>query len=328
MRHLSGFLVLLISVNLAAQTPKLSSNDVALLKEAYHLQEKLGSVVWESWSPQKAPFLLKRNSNDFLLNHPSPPEDFQKLDIQFNNSDVYWRPRTDTLDYGATFTINEIPTVVMTAPSNEESIITWILQTAHEMFHVYQFNQTLSKSLENYINVALQSEDSLLNEFRNNNIRALLRLEADRIFIGIVQDTLTESDEYLLKKRLEDIHSLQPIIFNDSLISKFKLKMEWMEGVARYVEHQMDRYASDTTFYEPSAEFKVEFPGITYSDEEARYSLTGTINPIRFVGAGVQGRLMFYYMGMGKAYLLDRINPNWKERYFTYTLDQLLKMDN
>ena len=31
---------------------------------------------------------------------------------------------------------------------------------------------------------------------------------------------------------------------------------------------------------------------------------------------------MFYYMGMGKAFLLDKIKPNLKKDYFTSTLDE------
>jgi hypothetical protein len=48
------------------------------------------------------------------------------------------------------------------------------------------------------------------------------------------------------------------------------------------------------------------------------------VNPIRFVGEGVRGRPMFYYLGMGKALLLDRLWPGWRSRYFEADLESLL----
>ena len=43
-------------------------------------------------------------------------------------------------------------------------------------------------------------------------------------------------------------------------------------------------------------------------------------------GDGVHGRLIFYYLGMGKAYALDRINPEWRAAYRQHTLDELLEL--
>ena len=50
------------------------------------------------------------------------------------------------------------------------------------------------------------------------------------------------------------------------------------------------------------------------------------VNPIRFVGEGIRGRVMFYYLGMGKAYALDRIDPAWRKAYRRRTLDELLEV--
>jgi hypothetical protein len=33
---------------------------------------------------------------------------------------------------------------------------------------------------------------------------------------------------------------------------------------------------------------------------------------------------MFYYLGMGKAYLLDQLVQGWREQYLTSTLDALI----
>lgn len=52
------------------------------------------------------------------------------------------------------------------------------------------------------------------------------------------------------------------------------------------------------------------------------------LNPVRFIGEGVKGRVMFYYSGMGKGYLLDKINPDWKNKYFKFNLDDLIQKAN
>lgn len=315
--------------SLFAQSPELTSYDEALISEAFHLQEQLGQLVWNNWEPQEVPFLYKKGAFEYLLFHPNPPEGFQLHSKKSSLTDVYWNTRIDTLDFAATFSVNNLPTVVMTSPENDESITTWILNSAHEMFHVFQFDQLLSEELTKNISVDLEnqiysSEDDILSMFNDPEIRALLRLEADRIYNGITPDSLSQSEQKLLKNRLSDIYSLQPDIFQDTLLSKYKLRMEWTEGVARYVEHQLAFYASNESLYQPSLEFKTLFPEASYKEKADRYSIRRSINPIRFVGAGVRGRIMFYYMGMGKAYLLDRINPDWKSSYFSYTLDQLL----
>jgi hypothetical protein len=77
--------------------------------------------------------------------------------------------------------------------------------------------------------------------------------------------------------------------------------------------------------YKPTPSFVKMFPGASYESAFRRYYGAGTaINPIRFVGEGVRGRVMFYYLGMGKAYALDRLNPSWRAAYRTHTLDELL----
>ncbi len=101
--------------------------------------------------------------------------------------------------------------------------------------------------------------------------------------------------------------------------------MEWDEGVARYTERELAALAADPDAYAPTAPFAELFPSASYTgiwkETYATY-----LNPVRFIGEGVQGRAKFYFMGMGKAYLLDRLLPDWKMRYFDAGLDDLIAM--
>jgi hypothetical protein len=92
--------------------------------------------------------------------------------------------------------------------------------------------------------------------------------------------------------------------------------------VARYTERELAFLSSDSAHYRPSAAFVESFPDSRFSGLAESYA--HDLNPIRFVGEGVTGRMGFYYLGMGKAYLLDRLLPGWKSSYFEKDLDTLI----
>tara|TARA_R110002051_G_scaffold181774_1_gene251239 strand:+ start:9580 stop:10641 length:1062 start_codon:yes stop_codon:yes gene_type:complete len=306
----------------------LEINDITLIKEAFHLQGKLGQLVWIKWKKQKTPFLYKKNGYDFLLFHKKPPKDFNIFKSTFENESVYWRKSKDTLNYRATYPINEIPTVVMSAPSIDENVCEWVLIANHEMFHVFQESQIsieLKKEQEfNAKSKKIYNELNFPYEYYNEKILAIQKLEADKIYTSLVKNKIKEGEANILKRRFADLYLIQSSIIKDTLNIKFKSHMEWKEGVARYTEQELAILASNKDSYKPTSAFKKQFQNYTYSEIADRYKNQSVISPIRFVGEGVIGRVMFYYTGLGKAYLLDKINPTWKADYFDKSLDELL----
>ncbi len=306
------------------QSPELDKKDIALISEVFHLQEKLGDKVWKNWHPHKTPFLYKKGDFEFLIFHDKPTQDFKI------SGRVFYKNRIDTLDVEATYPINGIMTVVMTAPNIDESISSWILKACHEMFHVFQFSQEISGELGKILDndkFAKTSESEIISMFNSEVIKASFRLEADRIYQGINKDSIIDNERNILKKRLEDVNLIQQFILEDDSLMKYKLSTEWTEGVARYVEQKLAILSSKVEEYTPSQDFTSFFPNVDFTELSKRYSQRRAYNPIRFVGSGVRGKLMFYYMGMGKAFLLDRINPDWKSLYFSKTLNQLIIND-
>ena len=134
-----GFFFAISSTAVFAQQPVgLTNSDVALIREAFHLQSVLGNSIWPGWNSTKAPFPYKTRDWDYLINHPSPPGEFT-LNFDKSWGDSLWiRANTDTLDYQATFPISGIPTVVMTSPSKSYDPYLWVLKAVHELFHVHQ----------------------------------------------------------------------------------------------------------------------------------------------------------------------------------------------
>lgn len=323
-------LLVSFSITANAQKNELTEKDLVLIKESFHLQSQLGEIVWKGWSPRKVPFLYKKEGFDYLFFHEEPPDGFNLYSTAFQGSPIYRKLRTDSLDLEATMDINGIPTVVMTSLLENESSTGWLLQANHEMFHVFQFTNSMSDRLsrefsKNFEEAESLSQADMLSKFYSPEVLATLRLEADRVYKGITEDSLAENEKKLLIGRLGDINLIQNYLSHDSLLIGYKSRMEWTEGVARYVETQLANLTSQTDKYNLSEEFLDHFPESKFEKGTERYTTRRVINPIRFVGAGVKGRIMFYYMGMGKAYLLDRINPSWKEDYFDMNLDELIK---
>ena len=99
--------------------------------------------------------------------------------------------------------------------------------------------------------------------------------------------------------------------------------MEWSEGVARFTEREMADLDRLPSTYRSTEAFARLFPDGSYQ-ETWDDTYARMLYPVRFVGDGVRNRAMFYYLGMGKAYVLDWLRPGWRARYRSATLDELL----
>jgi hypothetical protein len=89
----------------------------------------------------------------------------------------------------------------------------------------------------------------------------------------------------------------------------------WKEGVARYTEY---RVASEATGrYRPSKEFAAlkDFKPQAFA-EDADAALVKIITDLQKMSLDKWQRVAFYPFGAAEAMLLDRVNPNWKKRYF------------
>lgn len=152
---------------------------------------------------------------------------------------------------------------------------------------------------------------------------ASCRVEAEYDFDLLTQIKLDSVNRLVAVKVYKDIFKIDRRVFPDSIQVSYKQWMEWKEGVARYTEREPALHAMDENQYSPTEDFTRYFKN-KYTDEEVRSAYNNMLNPIRFVGEGVRGIVMFYYLGMGKAYLLDSLNKDWKRSYFKKNLDELI----
>ena len=305
----------------AQQAVGLTNSDVTLIREAFHLQSVLGNSIWPGWNSTKAPFLYKTRDWDYVINHPSPPREFTSTYDKSWGDSLWIRANTDTLDYQATFPISGIPTVVITSPSKSYDPYLWVLKAVHELFHVYQ---GLDRIVNPFVGpYGSKNELSFPFDYSNSAVLAGCRVESELLFTLVTKERLAPGDSTVSPKVFRDMQKLLAAVLVDSLHLRYKRWIEWSEGVARYTERELAGLSRNLSFYKPTKEFRSLFPWSSYSGTWTDY-YEGMVNPIRFVGEGGRGRVMFYYSGMAKAYVLDRIRPDWRSKYFSKTLDEIL----
>ena len=315
----------LCSTAIAQQTPlpMVSPRDRALLEEVDHLVSKLGPFLWEDWQALP-PFLIRSGGQEYIIGHPRPPKDFHPSDSEVLHRRVWIRTAKDTSDIQASYPLNGVMTAMMSALAPGENAHIWVLKAAHEVFHCYQGTSPLRSPFVGKF--AKYNDLTFPFPYDDSKVMAALRLEAESVF-RLVFTNAEDKQSLIIQSKLLALASLvERGLYSAPEFQDYKLRTEWSEGVARYTERELARLAATTERYQPTSSFAETFKTSSYAavwSEE--YGDAPMLNPIRFVGEGVKGRVMFYYLGMGKAYALDRIDPKWHNSYKRASLDALLQ---
>jgi hypothetical protein len=309
----------------AQQTPipDVSPQDRVLLEEVDNLVSKLGPFLWQDWKGFP-PFLIRRGGQEYLIGHPHPPEDFHPSASEILNKRVWVRVAKDTSDIQASYPLNGVMTAMMSAPTPTDNAYVWVLTAAHETFHCYQGQ---SPGHSPFVGKFAEYNDLTFPfPYDDKTVMAALRLEAETVF-RLASASSDDKESLIAQSRLLPLNSrIESALYTAPEFQDYKLLTEWKEGVARYTERELARLAATAGRYEPAPPFAQMFPASSYSTVwREEYGDAPMLNPIRFVGEGVQGRVMFYYLGMGKAYALDHMNPKWRALYKTASLDDLLQ---
>lgn len=111
---------------------------------------------------------------------------------------------------------------------------------------------------------------------------------------------------------LETRRELQAMLAEDDY--KYLSFQLWKEGIARYTEYQVAKLAAAK--YKPSKAFR-SLPDYTTFESVAKGTMNGIINELSNLNVEDSQRVAFYPLGAGEGLLLDKVNPQWKARYFT-----------
>lgn len=317
-------LFLVCQTGFSQEKPALPSNDRIRLAETFRLAEKIGDRVWPQWS--RAPFavLLVTPNYEFLLRHPKPSSKFVMLGYDpMLKSDVYYRKRTFPITFLATFPLDNtmISTIVVGEAENTwvKTSTPWVITLLHEHFHQLQDSQ--AGFYEEITKLNLSRGDNtgmwMLNfpfPYDRRDVQdqfaRMSQLLVDALHASKSDQTKKLSSYLAERKRFQDMLSPE-----DYRYISFAL---WKEGIARYTEYHAARIAAER--YRPTREFKALNDYRPFG-EVAKQTWDTAIDHVLNEKLGETRREVVYPFGATEGFLLDRVNPGWRSRYFVDKFD-------
>jgi hypothetical protein len=316
---LAATVVLLSSRSLQAQAT-LSTDDRTRIAEAFQLADAVGDKIWPEWTSAPFAILLVTPEREFLLRHPRPTSDFTSIGYDsLLKTDVLVRPRQFPPTLLATFpAVGGLPTIVVGQPAATErkNSTEWVVTLLHEHFHQLQtsrpgyFARVDSLGLARgdktgmwmlnyafpYDSARVRTRFATLTQRLDSALaisaddqRAAARWAAVRIARSGLQSELTPDDDRYLAFQM------------------------WQEGVARYTELAVARFAA--THYTPTTAFAALPDFVPYATVADRID-SGVRAGLRGSSLERGNRVAFYPAGAAFALMLDRMVPEWRTHYF------------
>ncbi|MGD9629455.1 MAG: hypothetical protein AB7V18_09430 [Pyrinomonadaceae bacterium] len=310
-------LIAFVSVSYSA--PAIEEVDRIRIAEVYRIGETLQDQLWPGWSTAPFGILFITDDHEFLIRHPKPNDEFASIGYdELLKSDVFVRPRKFQKNFLATFpAFGPTPVIVVGKAENttDKTSSRWVAVLLHEHFHQLQYSRpgyfadVNALDLHGGDNTGMwqisypfpYKDAAVAREFRELADLLLKAYEADS-----KKERETSLKTYLMKRR-EFSASLKP---NDYKYASFQL---WQEGVARYTQYKMAELAGRK--YRPSKAFR-SLPDFAPFDKEAERLLAATLKEMRDLDLAKWERTVFYPFGGVEGLLLDRVEPNWRSRYF------------
>ncbi len=327
---------------------------IAQAAEVWKVIAQPNNPVWPGWNAASTPLLFYfPEVQDVLINHPQPPEGFQRYtgSVTFPGGAIYIRNGRTFFEFDGQNTAVDVAgvktLVVADTLSNRRSqMIGWlsnprahqsksselrwhqlqgnpyatICMIAHEAFHVFQLKQAPQKA---------GHEDALARYpaiVAANTIG--LALEGDALGRALRSKSNADLRRYALEWlaiRKERRSALAPEA------ADYEDRMEFLEGLAKYIEYRLLEVLEGRTSG-PAMVWLQGFHG--YKDlAKEREQLVQMMEKMMRGEADVNNdpygaspvRMRHYFSGMAIGVLLDRLNIDWKNRIFQAetTLTQL-----
>ncbi|MBL7127854.1 MAG: hypothetical protein ISS16_02595 [Ignavibacteria bacterium] len=297
---------------------RLEFEDRIRIAEVFNISEKYGNSIWQGLDTIPFVVLLVTNDNEFLIRHPNPTEDFKLLEYDsLLQSNIYVRDRQFSNNILATFpAVNGVNTVVVGQSENtNRSSTAWIITLIHEHFHQLQMSKPDyfpgveeldlagdDKSGMWMLNYPFPYDDEeisnpyqILTEMARNTLMANKEEDFNENLLAFLE----EKEKF--KNMLDD---------KDYRYFSFQL---WQEGIARYTELLTAKLLSKS--YEPCNDFKM-LPDYIDFDSYYKQCYDKNLRRLETQALNFDKRTCFYTLGAAEGLILDRVNPEWRDRYF------------
>ena len=306
-----GLLATIVMLGQApAQQP--SAENSIRLREFYRLAAQIQDTLWPGWSGVPATLLLVTEKQEFLTHHTSPPKGFAKI-----SEDLYARPRQFPTDFLATFPAFGPPDVIVVGEAEHTSAKTstpWLITVMHEHFH--QLQDAQPHAFEDVMKLGLSHGDQtgmwMLNyPFPYGNAHLV---EGFAHLRELLLDAIAESDaakfavatrNYVTARKI----FMGQIAVDDRKYIEFQL---WKEGIARYSQVKSAEAAAN---YQPTAQYAL-LPDYETFAHYAAHARQDTLDELRRADMSSWKRQVVYSWGAAEGFLLDRVNPDWRDSYF------------
>jgi hypothetical protein len=332
---------------------RLSENDKALLAEFFHSKSELGDRVWPGFGQADIPVILYNEEYAFLVGYPNPPSGWTKLpdkqsfggpwqetpqDDFFGQpyyrlwlQDLEAAPEAFTVLVGERWTASmttkelleislrqnfkkELPPLIsdllpyrLVIPLFVRGSDGYLGAIHHEAFHAFQGMHGSSR-LESAEMAVINQQDKY--PFREPAHAAAWQVELDLLYAALKAESAEETAD-LTRQFLENRQARRLAVNLLPAQVVFERQREWLEGLARYVELEMWREAGSNASYQPSPHMAAVSDFKAYQDYTTRWDQE--LDQIRRMASST-GDGRFYYSGMAQAFLLDRLDPEWKQK--------------
>jgi len=292
--------------------PQLPKDDAIRIYEFYRVASEIQDALWPGWSKVPAPLLLVTNDTEFLTHHPSPPAALEKV-----GDDLYARPRQFPTAFQATFPAFGPPSVIVIGePANTESKTStpWLFTVMHEHFHQMQNAQPGYMDAVKALDL---SKGDATGMWMLNYPFPYEKPDVAKAFADLrdsLLSTLAEQGDakvkMLAKQYAEQRHKFFAMLSaDDAKYFNFQL---WQEGIARYTEVKSAEAGGHHTA-------TPEFAALADYEPFANYAARArakTLDELKQADLAKWQRVVVYSFGAAEGFLLDRVNPNWRDGYF------------
>lgn len=319
-------LLLFIGGVSAQDKPSIPDVDRIRLAETFRLSKVVDDRIWKGWA--KVPFAVMLITPDceFLIRHPQPSPDFQRLGYDpLLQSPVYFRKRKFPVRLLATAPFiqgSSIPVIAVGEAENTEAKAStqWVVTLFHEHFHQLQYAQPTYQSGVNALNLARgdQSGGWMLNypfpydkPELQQQFAALSKSLAETVNAQSHAERATKLAVYLQMRR-----QFQQIL--DPADYRYFSFQFWQEGIARYTEYRVAQLAAAK--YKPSQKFQALKDFVRFA-QVADATRERIIKQLLTEQLGTEKRVVVYPFGAAEGLLLDSVSPSWQSRYFVDKFD-------
>lgn len=303
-----------------ARTPMPDEADRVRIAEARRILERFGDDLWPGFTEAPGAVLLVTPKTEYLFDHDSPTADFAFVGRDsVTQSDVYARDRVFEPNLLATFpAVSGVPTVVIGQPRRTDASHTtrWVATLLHEHFH--QLQNSRSDYYDAVASLDLAGDDTtgmwMLEypfPYESKDVNGAFSAMCRRLYEAL--DAIGKATFRDNLARYLDTRRAFGELLGEKDYSYFSFQI-WQEGIARYTEYEVMRRAA--VAYTPTAAFAA-LPDRVPFEKDAEETYANIIAALLKASLKSSKRAAFYHVGAAEGILLDRVNPGWRQRYFT-----------